>query len=139
MSFKEDYKYGINKEQRLKSKLERTFKTDLIKTDMFNTFDFHDVNRSIYIEVKARTCSHDRYDTTMIPMDKYQRGCAIKRRDRNISIYYIFDFVDKTLYIEHSDITFSYVRLFRRNHRYGRHDLLKRYGYIDVNDLTPLT
>jgi len=138
MSFKNDYKYGIRKEHQLKNVLECAFKSELIKTTNYHPFDFHNVDHSLYIEVKSRKCPHNQYDTTIIPYSKYEYGNKLKKRNKNVMVYYVFNFTDKIMCIEHSHINFTAVRMFKRKARCDYVDRVQRYGYIDVSDLTPL-
>ena len=96
----------------------------LQQTKRNHTFDF--VGENKFIELKKRNCPSDKYDDTMIPLNKILY-CKGKHED----YYFVFSFTDGVYYWKYNDEDqLNYRRGGRRDRRYNE---FKDYCYIPIN------
>lgn len=89
-----DLEFGSKGEKSVKSRLEEKF-GELEKTvGRYNLFDFEADN--LYIELKSRRNTKDKYPTTMIGMNKINKGFELLKEDSEV--YFCFNFTDKLCY-----------------------------------------
>jgi hypothetical protein len=125
MSFKQDYSYGLKKEDQLLPVIKSYFNRDIQKsTNKFEKFDFFD--EKYKYELKSRNNSYDKYPTTLICADK-----VCKR------IIFLFNFTDGLYYIKYRKSKFNMFekKMFVRNKRDDFNDLEKEYIYIPIEYL----
>lgn len=135
MSFQEDYKFGISKQQEIFNKVSDKFGLNVEHINYkFSKFDYRDHKNNINFELKSRRCKHNDYNTTMIPLDKLESDGS-DGSDRSKTIL-LFDFTDGTYYIEYDQLLFSTFekKPFKRYDRiYNHNDILKDYVYIPIS------
>lgn len=125
MSFKQDYCFGLKKEDELLPIIRTFFDRDIQKsTNKFERFDYSD-DKYKY-ELKSRQNEYTKYPTTLIPADK-----ICKR------IIFLFNFTDGLYYIKYRKSKFNTFekKMFVRNQRSDFNDLQKEYIYIPVDKL----
>ena len=125
MSFKQDYFFGLKKEDELLPIIRTFFNRDIQKsTNKFERFDF--IDEKYKYELKSRNNNYDKYPTTLIPADK-----VCKR------IIFLFNFTDGLYYIKYRKSKFNTFerKMFVRNKRNDFNDLQKEYYYIPIDKL----
>lgn len=129
-----DYENGIKIENELKETLENYFNTKLKKLDMFHCMDFCSDDGEMYFEIKSRNCLMNKYETTMIGMNKVKFG----ENNLNRNVYFIFKFTDKLCYYKYrkEDTKFFDCEFGGRLDR-GKYEI-KKYYYIPINLLTEI-
>ena len=96
-------------------------------THPFATFDYTSPNESVLVELKCRNCKKNKYDTTMIGMNK------IKKIKNDNEAYFFFHFDDGLFYWKYkSDHNFQII-WGGRNDR-GRSEM-SDYLHIPVKEL----
>lgn len=132
-SYKEDYENGTRSEDELLDILNIAFEDTYTKNPRYSTLDF--TGKGSYVEIKTRTCSVNRFDTTILPYNKIEGA-----RNAGRPVYFVFRFVDCITYIEFNDEQFrKYTRkMFCRQTRSDYNDTEKMYVYIPISDLTLL-
>jgi len=99
---KELWDFGKQIEDNVMPQLNNLFDADFCRDDnIFDVLDFHDNNKKIICEIKGRKIAHDKWEDTIIPMNKIWEG--FKKIDMGYKVYFVFVFTDKTKYIELSD------------------------------------
>jgi putative lipase involved disintegration of autophagic bodies len=127
MSYKNDYNFGKEQEEKIIDILEDKFKDNL--KHVTNKYSKYDYEGDTYkYELKSRNCRLLSYPTTLLPADK------ILKNEKQI---FIFNFTDKIGYIKYNKKQFNKYekKPFIRNWRVGGHITLKNYYYIPVKDL----
>jgi hypothetical protein len=125
MSFKQDYYFGLKKEDELLPVIRSFFNRDIQKsTNKFERFDYSD--EKYKYELKSRNNEYNKYPTTLIPFDK-----VCKR------IIFLFHFTDGLYYIKYRKSKFNTFekKMFVRNKRSDYNDLQKEYIYIPIEYL----
>ena len=90
--FNKDYNIGLKYEIALLPILKSFFNDITIhQLDRFNTFDYKGENK--YIELKVRNCSHNKYETTMMGLNKIEKARFIKEE-----VFFVFKFTDGLYY-----------------------------------------
>jgi hypothetical protein len=103
MSQKEDIKLGAINENKVFPTLSSFFNTDLKKTpNKFNLFDWTNTTNTIFVELKSRRISYNKYDTTIIGLNKI-KTCT----NPNVCYYFVFLFTDGLYYIKYDKDIFS--------------------------------
>jgi hypothetical protein len=135
-SFKKDYNFGKECENKVLEMLNKYFKTGSgnpsdgeirASTNIYSSFDFYG-DKYIY-ELKSRNNSYNDYPTTLIP--KY------KCKDNLILLFY---FTDGLYYIEYKSELFNKfeLKMFKRNDRVDKIEKPVEYYYIPITNLTKI-
>lgn len=91
--------FGTKIEDQIKPVINEKFNADFKKNDnIWDILDFHDNEKKIICEIKGRKINHNAYDTTIIPMNKVKNG--FMKTEEGFKVYFVFVFLDKTLYCE---------------------------------------
>ena len=125
MSFKKDYEFGFNKEKEILKIINNFFDRDINQSiDKLCKYDFYDYKYKY--ELKSRRCDYNKYDTTILPVDKLQRKTI-----------YLFSFNDGLYYIKYKKEIFDEFEKkdFVRPKREGIRDIKKEYIYIPIDKL----
>jgi len=131
--FRKDYNFGIKAEDLLLQKFCDTFGN--VQKSKQETTPYDYLGENIYIELKTRRNTKDKYDTTMIGKNKIDWASSIIKEKPETKIYFAFNFLDGLYYWEYKernlcDLTFA---------NGGRWDRgiaeIKEYCYIPVNKL----
>ena len=85
-----DRSFGLENEQMEINNLSTFFNTKLMKLSKYNSFDFVNSDKTIYIELKTRRCKLKKYATTMITYSKILKG--LEYVNKNKSVYFIFKY-----------------------------------------------
>lgn len=94
--------YGTKIEDEIKPVLNEKFNADFKKNDdIWDILDFHDEDKKLICEIKGRKIKHDAWATTIIPMNKVQKG--FMKVEEGFKVYFVFVFIDKTMYCELND------------------------------------
>ena len=88
MNYEIDVNYGDRCEKIVIDKLQLFFNNSLTKLDYYDTFDFIDDKKDIYIELKSRRCKIDTYDTTMVGMNKINISKILTRKKKKIIYFF---------------------------------------------------
>ena len=99
--------YGTKIEEQVKPLLDKKFNADFKKNDdIWDILDFHDNDKKIICEIKGRKINHNQYPDTIIPMNKVHK--AYIKVDEGYKVYFVFVFLDKTMYCEvNEDLNYS--------------------------------
>jgi hypothetical protein len=90
--------------------------------------------KTIFVELKTRTNTKDKYPTTMIPLSKVK----IAESNPDKTYYFAFKFVDGIYYIQYKKDVFDTYEV-KEGGRWDRgRPELNQYCYIPVADLTNL-
>jgi hypothetical protein len=133
-TFADDYQKGLENEDRVKSILNAYFDDTFEKLPPKHPMDF--LGSGGYLEIKGRTCSATKYETTMIPYSK-----VIYARTATAPATFVFTFNDGSIYyIHYNEEQFkSYEVLdFQRRPRPDHYDRSQLYCYIPISDLTKI-
>lgn len=128
-SFQEDYRYGMEKEDIMETKLRLIFNDESItntKTlygDQFFKWDFESKDGKKW-ELKSRRNAKNKYSTTIIPCHKKTEGV----------LYYVFEFTDRICYIKYDEKLFNTFEIRTiQVYRQGRYDPPTEHFLIPVN------
>jgi hypothetical protein len=100
---KEDIEMGNKNESETIDVIDKTLETTLIKDeDKFSIFDWHNKDKTIFVELKSRRLYKDKYPTTMIGTNKI-KFC----NDTIKSYYFFFKFFDGLYYIKYDKDLFK--------------------------------
>jgi hypothetical protein len=141
-SFKNDYSFGLNSEEEVINKLSNFFNTKLKKDeDQFALFDFHNDDKTIFVELKTRRVAHDTYKTIMIGANKVEYAkFRISIETPTPTYNFCFRFTNGIYYVPYIQDEFD---LFERKpfQRYGRndhYDFEKDVIHIPTSNLKPV-
>ena len=95
-----DLQFGKNKEIEIHKMLECYFSTTLQITSKYGLMDFY--NDDIYIELKSRRNTYNKYNTTIIGSNKIDYVKTLNKKS-----YFVFYFIDGLFLIEYSDNIFN--------------------------------
>ena len=95
-----DLQFGKNKEIEIHKMLECYFSTTLQITSKYGLMDFY--NDDIYIELKSRRNTYNKYNTTIIGSNKIDNVKTLNKKS-----YFVFFFIDGLFLIEYSDNIFD--------------------------------
>jgi hypothetical protein len=130
-SFQTDYNFGIEQENQLLIKIQKYFIDDNIKkeTSKYSKYDFNGIK--YHYELKSRTNSYEKFNTTLIPFDKI---------NENLNICFLFKFTNGLYYIYYDKEKFNNYDLkkFKRHQRADFDDKEKLYFHIPIIDLTQI-
>tara|TARA_R110000787_G_scaffold68521_2_gene153206 strand:+ start:236 stop:658 length:423 start_codon:yes stop_codon:yes gene_type:complete len=119
---KQLWDFGTQIEDKVKPLLNKQFDCDFKKSDdIWDVLDFHDNDKKIICEIKGRKINSNEYDTTIIPMNKVTNG--LMKVEEGFKVYFVFVFLDKTLYCELTEDLEYQVKLTGTN--YIKHALIK--------------
>ena len=96
-----DLVFGKLKEIEIKEILEQYFNTKLNTSSKYNLIDFY--NDDIYIELKSRRNTYQKYNTTIIGSNKIDYVKTLNKK-----CYFVFCYLDGLYYIEYSNIFDSF-------------------------------
>ena len=96
-----DLVFGKLKEVEIKEILEQYFNTKLNTSSKYNLIDFY--NDDIYIELKSRRNTYQKYNTTIIGSNKIDYVKTLNKK-----CYFVFCYLDGLYYIEYSNIFDSF-------------------------------
>ena len=101
MLYEIDKNYGDQAETNAIGQLQEYFKFPLIKLNFFNPFDFYNEQQNLYIELKARRCRINTYESSMIGMNKINKAKILTRKNNNVYFCFYFtntDYAECDLY-----------------------------------------
>lgn len=125
MSFKQDYYFGLDQEEKVLPIIRNFFNRDIQKSiNKFERFDYSD--EKYKYELKSRNNTYNKYLTTLICADKISKNSI-----------FLFNFLDGLYYIKYRKSKFNKFekKLFVRNKRYDYNDKQKDYIYIPIEYL----
>ena len=88
--FETDYIFGSAEEERLLPILSKYFELELELTSRTARFDYVDFKKKVYIELKSRKNTKEKYPTTIITESKFLVGKQLI--DEGWRIIYVFNF-----------------------------------------------
>lgn len=102
-SFAADYNRGIQSENETLIMLRQKAAADLEKTDrclgQFCPFDYISRQKQLYIELKTRNITKDKFDTTLIPHSKWNIAIKLIERNPLAKVMFLFRFIDGYYYL----------------------------------------
>jgi hypothetical protein len=131
----DDLKYGMSMERRTKSRIEQLVGEEIILGGGYNTFDYHNKTKTVYVELKSRRICHDDYPTAIIGKNKVD-FCT----DPSKEYYFVYNYNDGIYYIKYDKElfdTFEVKRDYIRGDRIGCPGRANDVVYIPVSHLTP--
>ena len=134
-TFKDDYKYGTQNEQNVKSKLDVFFNTKLIHRGGNSTFDY-DNGSNIFVELKSRRIRHDQYDTAIIGANKVE---SAKKNPQN-TYWFCYLYEDGLYGIKYDAEKFAKYdcRAYSRGSREDKNDRPQMCYFIPTSHLSPV-
>ena len=115
-----DLQFGKNKEIEIHKMLECYFTTTLQISSKYGLMDFY--NDDIYIELKSRRNTYNKYNTTIIGSNKIDYVKTLNKKS-----YFVFYFIDGLFLIEYSDIFNSFDICEQYIFRDGKKELKTNY------------
>ena len=115
-----DLVFGKLKEVEIKEILEQYFNTKLNTSSKYNLIDFY--NDDIYIELKSRRNTYQKYNTTIIGSNKIDYVKTLNKK-----CYFVFYHLDGLYYIEYSNIFDSFDLCEEYIYRDGKKELKTNY------------
>jgi hypothetical protein len=122
-SFARDYAAGIAAEGTHKNELETFFGTGLVKdTNRLSAFDFHNEAKTLFVELKTRNISHDRWPTALIGASKVEHAKRGLKEDPTKRYYFVWIYRDGIYYLPYEEELWSAFETgeFQRNERADR-------------------
>lgn len=129
MNRTKDIKYGEQKENALIGIFREHFKADFKKTSKFDEFDF--ISEKIILELKSRRNKKLAYKTTIIGLNKVNKGLDLIKK--GFEVYFIFSFTDCLTYYKLTELNKNWLNMGGRTDR-GR-DERKLYYHIPISEL----
>jgi len=126
MSFKKDYKFGVEKEDLILDIIKQHFKDNIEKSiSKVSKYDYK--GEKYYYELKSRNNNYKEYPTTLIGKNKVFS-------DNHI---FLFNFMDGLYYIEYKEDEFKKFdcKPFVRRKRYDYNDKEQLYYFIPIENL----
>lgn len=115
----------------IKPVLEKYFNVKLQKLDQFNLFDFVSDDKKLYIEMKTRNCNLEHYNTSIVGKNKLDEASKLSKH--NITVIFIFKFIDGTFYhIYDKDYNYIIKKCGRTDRGINE---IKNYCFINTKDL----
>lgn len=91
-----DIQFGKNNQNQMITKLDNYFDDEFFEyVNKYSTFDYHNKDESILIELKSRRNNSKAYPTQLIGYNKYQK--ALKKIKEGKQVFFIWKLTDKTL------------------------------------------
>lgn len=133
---KKDLDWGEKKEFEVKKQLEEHWKCELIKTHKTNPLDFVSLHNRLWVELKGRKNTKDKYPTTMIGYNKVVAG--LKEIEKGYEVFFVFSFTDRLCYYQLKEVKEDWVK----KNALGRKDRgkieMNDYYYIPVDELVDI-
>ena len=130
MSLKRDLEFGLNEEVLQKSLLERWVGGSIKKLDCMNLFDFEVSDQKIFLELKSRRITHNKYQTAFIGQNKV--NYAVEKLKEGYEVFFIFNYVDGLYYVKfHNNMTTYPTKYIKRFDRCDGNYVVE----INVNEL----
>ena len=126
-----DLDYGEGKEQTLKEKLEHYIGSPLVKQPYNAIFDYYSEESKIYLELKSRRNTKNKYPTTMVGYNKIVEANKLIRD--GYTIFFAFQFTDKLCFYKYTDENENWIQKGGRVDR-GRPEI-KKYYFIPISSL----
>lgn len=130
-TFQNDYKFGLNNENKILPLINKYFKEDIIKSvSSFSLNDFQ--SHTTLYELKSRTNAYNKYNDTLLGFNKIIDG--VKKQ------VFLFNFTDGLYFIEYNETLFNTFtkKPFVRNARADFDDKPKQYIFIPIKNLTKI-
>ena len=136
-SFKNDLKYGLDKELEVVDMLKLNWEDEAdirntkdIYGDDYYIYDF-EANSGTSWELKSRRCNKHTYPTTIVPVSKV--------RDTDKKQVFVFNFKDACCSLDYDkDLWDTFVIADVMTYRYGKVDKPKPHYHIPIDKLTDL-
>jgi hypothetical protein len=130
----EDLRFGYTHEQNVLERLQKQFGTTLLRGGNWDTMDYSNQAKTIFIELKSRRVPHDRYPTAIIGRNKVL-WCS----DPTKEYYFVYNYEDGLFYIKYDPelfATFEVVTEYQRNRRADARDAPQEVVMIPHRYLT---
>jgi len=135
MSFRNDYKIGMDNEAKVLEMIKTRFKDARKINDKMYPFDFYIKSKNAYLELKSRRCRSSDYTETLISEYKLSESYRMMRAGCTVFLLFYFEGDGKLLY-HNVDRNYKYqIRDFVRHGRIDFMDTRKKYVYLPVKDL----
>lgn len=112
LSQAEDIRFGTESETNLHKQIESLVGDEVIWKGGFDTFDFHNKAKTIWVELKTRRIKHDTYPTALIGKNKVE-FC----NSPGVDYYFVFSYLDGLFYIKYDKALFD---TFKDNNNFYR-------------------
>lgn len=128
----QDISYGLESEQEMLPRLQEKFGEDLVRSaKQFSPYDYR--MTGVRVELKTRNNTSDRYDTTMVGVNK-----MVFAKNFYGKYYFVFAFTDGVKYIRYNEDKFKHYEQ-KEGGRWDRGRVeSNNYVYIPVADLKDL-
>jgi hypothetical protein len=126
-----DLAFGRASELNVMNSLQRQFNTELVYGGNYATMDYHNKTNTMYIELKTRRITHDKYETAIIGHNKI-KFCS----DDTKQYYFCFAYEDGLYYIQYDKAVFDAFRVeenYRRSFRPDTYNPLQTVIHIPTN------
>ena len=134
-TFTVDFSFGKTAEIKFLQTFRDYFNDQSINlTNDFDVFDYEGTN--IFIELKTRNNTKNKYNDTMIGLNKIKKAKNLIKSNNNIKIYFVFKFTDGLYYWNYDNTIELKIDKGGRTDRYKIE--IKDYCYIPVNQLSEI-
>lgn len=131
-----DILFGTKCEDNNKKVFEEFFDTKLKKLGKHSIFDYSCYKNDLYIELKSRRNTKDKYPTTMIGYNKFKK--ALELDELGCVIYFCFQFTDALCYYKFDKENFNADWKARGGRRDRGKFEYKDYIFIPIELLTDI-
>ena len=111
----DDLKFGYTHERNVLERLQTQFNSTLMRGGTYDTMDYTNPAKTLFIELKSRRINHNQYPTAIIGRNKV-RFCS----DPTKEYYFVYNYEDGLFYIKYDPelfATFDVVEEYQRNRR----------------------
>lgn len=132
-SFRDDLKYGLEREDEVNLKLIKQFNEEIKNTkelynDDYYKYDYEGITSGTHFELKCRKNEKNKYSTTIIPCHK------INKMTTSNDLYFIFNFTDAITYIKYDKNLFdTFNKKTIKIYRLGKYDPSTDHYEIPIN------
>jgi hypothetical protein len=101
-----DMEFGLNSEIEFLDYLNKTFDNQYDNYESNNKyaeFDFKRKDNNVFIELKSRRITSDKFKTVMLAKNKIDQSKKLLKKYPQSQIFHIFKFLDRTICIEYCD------------------------------------
>jgi len=138
-SVQDDLQLGVDSEVNCREYLGRYLATNLIHNRHYDTFDYANDNKNIYVELKTRRVNRDTYATALIGANKVACAAAAVSVNPNHKYYFAYKYENGLYIIQYNPELFASFRLernYRRSLRTGTTNTPSDVVHIPTNLMT---
>lgn len=132
-----DIKQGLEAESKTHPIIEKHLGIEMKQTENYHTFDYVNLEKKIYAELKARNNTSYKYPTTMIGLNKIEKGLELIKK--GFEIYLYFKFLDGIFYYKMNSKTEEECKISIGGRCDRGRKEYKKYCFISINKLKKIS